>query len=162
MTYYATCLNCAVDKTTCAKRKAISSAIKGLGITSAKFRCADRVSRFRPGQRVEFDWRYYDDDGSGEGYTATFVGTVMHEQKGNKRFAVKVDPDHEIYDLKPADILKSPEFISVRPDDLRPLDEPDKPLCPLCAAYDDDTADSQRLCYGFGDLTNVRGLGCLR
>lgn len=162
MTFYATCLNCAVDKATCGKRKAISSAIKGLGITSTKFRCADRVSRFRPGQRVEFDWRYYEADGSGQRYTTTFDGTIMHEKAGNKRFAVKVDPDGEYYDLKPGDILKNPEFISVRPDDLRPLNEPDKPLCPLCAAFDGDVADLERLCWGSGDLSNVAGMGCLR
>ena len=158
MTYYSTCLNCAVDKTTCAKRIAISSGIKGLGITSAKFRCAARVSRFKPGQRVEFDWRYYADDGSNEGYTTTFVGTVMHEKAGNKRFAVRVDQDGEYYDFKPADILKNAEFISVRPDDMRLLDEPDRVICPLCARYDEGDGERER-CWGYGDLSNVAGLG---
>ena len=163
MTYFSTCLNCAVDKAACGKRKAVRSAIKGLGITSAKFRCEDRVARFRRGQRVQFIWRYYDDAGEGrrDGYETVFVGTVMHEKAGNKRFAVKVDPDHEIYDLKPGDILKNAEFTSVRPDDMVPADEPDRALCPLCSA-DDVANDAQRLCWGRGDLSNVAWHGCLR
>lgn len=160
MTYYTTCLNCAVDKSACAKRKAVSNAIKGTGITSVKFRCTERVSKFRHGQRVAFDWRYYADDGSGEGYETEFVGTIMHEKAGNKRFAVRVDQDGEHYDCKPSDILKNAEFISVRPADLRPLDEPDRVICPLCARYEDGDGERER-CWGYGDLSNVAGLGCL-
>ena len=107
--------------------------------------CADRTPHFKRGQRVQFDWRYYDDVGSGQGYTATFYGTIMREKPGNKRFSIRVDPDHEDYDLKPADILKSPEFTSVRPADIQSIDEPDRPMCQLCSAYQDD-ADAKRLC----------------
>ena len=162
MTYFSTCLNCAADKAACAKRKEVRQAIKGLGITSAKFRCDERIARFRRGQRVQFIWRYYGEpDESRGGYETVFVGTVMHEKAGNKRFAVKVDPENEIYDLKPADILKNPEFISVRPDDMVASGEPDRKLCPLCSA-EEDTPDVPRLCWGSGDLSNVAGLGCVR
>lgn len=146
MGYFATCLNCAADKSTCARLAEIRQAIKGMSITSVKFKCAERVSMFRRGQRVQFDWRYYDDDRSGEGYTATFYGTIMREKPGNKRFSIRVDQDHEDYDLKPSDILKSPEFTSVRPADIQPIDEPDKPMCYLCSAYREEV-DAERLCY---------------
>lgn len=128
----------------------ISALLAFLGVTSVNFKCTDRVSRFRVGQRVEFDWRYFDEDGSGQDYTATFVGTVMREKVGNKRFSIRVDQEGEFYDLTPAEILKNPEFTSVRPDDMRALDEPDKPMCPNCAAYDDPD-DIRRLCWGGGD-----------
>lgn len=145
MTYYATCLNCAVDTVTCERRATISNALKGQSITSVKFKCHDRLPMFHRGQRVEFYWRYYNEDGSGDEYIATFVGTIMREKPGNKRFSVRVDPDNEIYDLTPAELLKNPEFISVRPDDIRALDEPDRPMCSLCAAYR-DAPDCDRLC----------------
>jgi len=147
---YAPCFNCAADKSTCPRREGVRKGIAGLGVTSVKFKCTTRVPRFHVGQRVEFDWRYFDEDGRGDGYTATFNGTVMREKTGNKRFSIRVDQDGEYYDLKPADIFKSPEFISVRPDDMRALDEPNRPLCPNCAAYD-DADDIKRLCWGGGD-----------
>lgn len=150
MTYFAPCFNCAADKATCERRAAMRKAIKGLGITSAKFNCPDRQAKFRRGQRVEFDWRYYDNEsgeyGIPEGYTATFVGTIMREKPGNRRFSIRVDQDHEDYDLKPSGLLSNPEFTSVRPDDIRALDEPDRPMCSLCSAYK-DADDCKRLCF---------------
>jgi hypothetical protein len=146
VSYFQPCFHCAADKANCLRRASIRQSISGLGLTSVKFTCADRVPRFRRGQRVSFDWRYYDDDGSGEEYTASFVGTIMHEKKGNRRFAIRIDPDGEFYDLKPAELLKSPEFISVRHDDIKVLDEPDRPMCLTCAAYQ-DTSDVEAKCY---------------
>lgn len=150
MTYFAPCFNCAVDKATCERRAAMRKALKGTGITSAKFNCPDRQAKFRRGQRVEFDWRYYDNEcgeyGIPGGYTATFVGTIMREKLGNRRFSIRVDQDGEAYDLKPADVLNNPEFISVRPDDIRALDEADKPMCVNCSAYR-EADDCARLCY---------------
>lgn len=158
MTYYQPCLNCAADKSACTTRAAMRKAIKGLHLTSIKFNCGDRVARFHTGQRVSFDWRYFDEDGSGEGYTATFNGTIMHEKKGNKRFAIRVDQEGEFYDLLPKDILKSAEFVSVRPDDITLLEEPNKPLCRLCAAYD-DANDMREKCWTRGDSCER---GCMR
>lgn len=149
MGYFATCLNCAADKSTCTRLAEIRKAIKGMSVTSVKFKCADRTPHFKRGQRVQFDWRYYDDDGSGEGYIATFYGTIMREKPGNKRFSIRVDPNHEDYDLKPADILKSPEFTSVRPADIQRIDEPDRLMCALCSAYREET-DIDRLCFTRG------------
>ena len=146
MAHFSTCLNCAADRSSCARLAEVRNAIRGVNITSIKFKCGDRQPMFRRGQRVSFYWRYYDEDGSGEGCTTEFVGTVMREKPGNRRFSIRVDQDGEHYDLKPHDILKSAEFISVRPADMRALDEPDAPMCQLCSAYNDD-ADRQRLCF---------------
>lgn len=161
MTYLQPCFNCQADKASCARRAEVLKGMKGLGITSAKFACVDRQSKFRPGQRVEFDWRYYDEEWRGEAYIATFNGTIMREMPGNRRFSIRVDQEGEHYDLLPRDILKNPEFTSVRPADIRALDEADKPMCPLCRAYD-DASDMAAKCYGHGDLSDVSGTGCFR
>lgn len=154
MAYFASCLNCATDKATCERRQAMNKAIKGLGITSAKFNCPDRQSKFRPGQRVEFDWRYYepvDDYGVADQCIVTFVGTIMREKPNNRRFSIRVDQHGEHYDFAPSEVLKNPEFTSVRPDDIRPLGEPDRPICPNCAAYDDPADMERQVCWARGD-----------
>lgn len=162
MVYLAPCFNCAADKATCERRATMREAIKGLGITSAKFNCPDRQAKFRRGQRVSFYWRYWeqtDNYGSSEEFYVTFRGTIMREMPGNRRFSIRVDQQHEDYDLKPSDVLKNAEFTSVRPDDIRALGEPDRPMCRLCSAYD-DAEDIAAKCYGHGDLSNVAGEGC--
>ncbi len=153
MTYFAPCFNCAADKATCERRATMRKAIKGTGITSAKFNCPDRQAKFRRGQRVEFDWRYYEpyadyggSYGGNEEFFATFVGTIMREKPGNKRFSVRVDQDHASYDVKPREVLNSPEFTSVRPADIRALDEPDRTMCEMCTAYVGDDADIAAKC----------------
>jgi hypothetical protein len=153
MAYLAPCLNCAADKTECPRRQAMNKAIKGLGITSAKFNCPDRKSKFRPGQRVEFFWRYWeqtDDHGGSDEFIATFTGTIMREKPNNRRFSIRVDQDGDYYDLKPSEVLKNAEFTSVRPDDIRPLDEPDYAICPNCAAYDDPLDPMRAACWADG------------
>lgn len=160
MAYFAPCFNCVVNKATCTRRAAMRKAIKGVGITSAKFPCPDRQSKFRPGQRVEFDWRYYepiDDYGGAVEYHATFRGTVMREKPNNRRFSIRVDQEGEYYDLSPAEVFNNPEFTSVRPDDIRPLDEPDQSICPNCAAYE-NPADMERLgCWARGQVNVPKG-----
>lgn len=160
MTYLQPCFNCQADKASCARRAEVLKGMKGLGITSAKFACADRQSKFRTGQRVEFDWRYYEPDGSEYGsecFIATFVGTIMREKPNNRRFSIRVDQTGEHYDLPPSDVLKNPEFTSVRPDDIRSLDEPDRSICPNCAAYD-EPADMERLgCWARGQVDVPKG-----
>jgi hypothetical protein len=157
MAYFRTCFNCAIFEG-CERRKAMIAAIRGLGITSVKFTCPDRTAKFTRGQRVEFDWRYWNEH---EEFHCTFTGTIMREMPGGKRFSIRVDQGGECYDLEPAAVLKNGEFTSARPDDIRALDEPPRSLCSLCQAFEGDDADIQRLCYGFGDLSNV-GSECLQ
>lgn len=52
MTYFHTCVGCASDKNTCGAFAAFKEKIKGLGITSVKWRCLNRVGRFHIGQPV--------------------------------------------------------------------------------------------------------------
>lgn len=163
MTYFAPCFNCAADKATCERRATMRKALKGTGITSAKFNCPDRQAKFRRGQRVAFDWRYYDSEsgayGTVEGYTATFVGTIMREKPGNRRFSIRVDQEDEAYDVKPHEVLQNPMFTSVRPDNIRALDEPDRAMCEQCAAYVGDDADISVRCERPAD---TRWVGCVK
>lgn len=160
MTYLQPCFNCAADKAACSRRAQVLQGLRGLGITSAKFACSERQSKFRPGQRIEFDWRYWepiDDYGGSEEFIVTFAGTIMREKPSNRRFSIRVDQEGEHYDFPPKDVLRNPEFTSVRPDDIRPLDEPGRSICPNCAAYD-DPADMERLgCWGIGQVNVPKG-----
>jgi hypothetical protein len=133
-------------------------AIKGTGITSAKFNCPDRQSKFRTGQRVQFMWRHYEACDYDTYETKVFLrGTIMREKPNNRRFTIRVDqgfmgfePDAEPWDLKVSEVLRNPDFTSVRPDDIRPLDEPDYAICPNCAAYDDPLDPMRAACWANG------------
>ena len=167
MAYLQPCFNCATDKASCQRRKDILQSVKSMGVTSVKFACANRQSKFRPGQRVEFDWRHYqacDND-----YYETRIilrGTIIREKVGNKRFSIRVDQDfvgfaeqEEPWDLKVSEVLRDPEFTSARPAHIRPLDQPDKPMCNVCCAYDEPD-DIEKRCCGYGDLSNVSRTSC--
>ena len=160
MTYLQPCFNCQADKGSCLRRAEVLKGIKGLGISSAKFVCTERQSKFRPGQRVEFDWRYWepiDDYGGSDEFHATFRGTIMREKPNNRRFSIRVDQEGEDYDLSPSEVFKNPDFTSVRPADIRAIDEPDRSICPNCAAYD-DPADMERLgCWAQGQVDVPKG-----
>lgn len=128
MTSYITCINCAADKNGCARRAAVRTAIKGAGVTSVKFRCADRQSMFRPGQRVGITWTV-----GGDGYELdeTWPATVIAET--GTRFLVHID-DVESDEGTPArDFINNERlFVKVSPSRLRPLDEPDRTVCKWC------------------------------
>ena len=149
MPYYHKCRNCAVDTSTCQRRQAIRSAIKGLGLTSIKFQCLDRKPLFRVGQRIEFDWAHYDEsarDYYGEVVPddLKFRGTVASENEDKGTFVVQVDQDPvqsniEFPDLTytPNQVFKNGGFaVRVKPASMRAIDEPDREICPDCLAYD--------------------------
>lgn len=49
---YRTCQGCTHEKHPCAARDALRAKLKGIGVTSIKWKCADRVSRFNVGDAV--------------------------------------------------------------------------------------------------------------
>lgn len=135
MTHYAPCFNCAVDKTTCARRLALQKTLAGSHVTSIKFRCPDRKAHFTPGQRVAFDWKSWDSDGYDESCIhLTFHGTVLQE-KGPK-FVIQVDAgkDASGEELEAKDIFTKNDamIIKVRPADMLPLNEPPRSVCLTC------------------------------
>ena len=149
MPYYHKCRNCAVDTSTCPRRQAIRSAIKGLGLTSIKFQCQDREPLFRVGQRIEFDWTHYDESardycGEVEPDELKFKGTVASENEERGTFVVQVDQDPVPSNIEfpnltytPDQVFKNGGFaVRIRPVSMRAIDEPDRAICPDCLAYD--------------------------
>lgn len=89
MTAYRTCHNCRVDRATCPRLSAIKTQVAGLNLTSVKFKCADRVPLYAPGDRVMVTWTVslgdYPDEANDEMWPATVVG-----EKGSQ-FIICVD-----------------------------------------------------------------------
>lgn len=135
MTHYATCVNCAVDKSLCQKRLALREAIKGLYVYSLKFKCADRNPLFTTGQRVQFDWILWESDGyDSDALPMTFHGTVLRE-RGTK-FVVQVDSgvDASGESIEASEVFKKNDqlLVKVKPSDMRALNEPSRRVCTTC------------------------------
>jgi len=155
MAYYHPCKNCAVNIYACERRAQVREAIAGLHVTSVKFRCADRKPMFRSGQRVKFAWSHWeqsDYDGSGCENKLVFSGTVVAEKA--TKFIVRVDDvdgiavDDNYESMNPRDVFNNKRLVvKVKPCDMVALDEPDRPMCESCLAYDAEEARSS--CHGF-------------
>lgn len=157
MTHYATCTNCAVDKATCARRKQITDGLRGLSVYSLKFRCADRKALFHAGQRIKFDWTYWDD--CNEGYPVTFNGTVVREV--GTKFVVQVDDARDdCHEIEAKDVFTKTDvlMIKVRPADMRALNEPDRRVCESCFEIE----GGEPRCYWQDGPWRVTPDGCIR
>lgn len=158
MTSYTTCINCAADKQTCERRNAVRAAIKGAHITSVKFRCTDRQSMFRTGQRVAVTWTV----GGDNEYELdeTWPGTVLRES--GTRFLISIDDVPSDEGTPARSYIKNERlFVKVSPSRLRALDEPDRRICTFCdrAPVDGDACqDRDRDIWSFN---SSYPLGCL-
>ena len=137
MTQYISCRGCLVDRHKCENRKAIREAVKGLGLTSIRFACKSRISRFRAGQRVLVMWKF--DGGLFDGglEEVQFKATVLKEPKPG-RFHILVDEGrcHSCYDepddyIAP-DCLIGNGYATATYSRLTALDEPDAVICGAC------------------------------
>lgn len=149
MAYYKPCKNCGEDKASCGRRSEIAKAVLGLSVTVVNFRCAARRPLFHTGQRVGFKWTDYGDGSFEEdAITLFFHGTVIEE--AGLRFIVRVDDGTSADAAKYAarDVFKSDSLvIKVKPADMQALEEPDRRMCLVCSAYDDEVSR----CQGWGD-----------
>jgi hypothetical protein len=131
--FYATCRNCGVDRHTCERRAQVRAGVKGLGLTSIKFRCDMRRPLYHPGQRVEVTWKYYPADWEyDEGYSLeTWPATVIQETK--KGFLISVDDVPSSCDLPAREYIKNENlYCNVVAGKLSPLTEEDRPICAHC------------------------------
>lgn len=148
MGYYKPCKNCAVDLTTCPRRKMVKDSIAGLSVTSIKFKCQDRVPLFKAGQRVSLMWTCWSegDDGPDDGLPVRFKATVIAEQR--LRFIVRVDDADDLEQGIPArNVFKNDNLvIKAKPADMAWIDEPDRTICQTCCAYPDEPSE----CHGYG------------
>ena len=149
MAYLYPCRNCTLSKLLCTKRDELRKAIKGLGVTSAKFKCEDRKPAFASGQRVSFCWTLYgEDDGYGYGFgddlSVEFVGTIIAEVRNGHKFTVRVDAEGEFYDVKPAETFRNGgDVVNVRASDITAIDEPSRTFCADCLQYEGETGRCQ-------------------
>lgn len=128
MTSYTTCINCAADKANCTRRAEVRASIKGAHITSVKFRCAERKSMFRRGQRVSVSWTV-----AGDCYELdeTWPATVITES--GTRFLLSVDDVASDKGTPARDYIKNDRlFVKVSSSRLTALDEPDREICKFC------------------------------
>ena len=148
MAYFYPCKNCAFEKVACEKRDAMRASLKGLGVTSVKFKCALRRPLFEPGQRVCFEWTlYHGGDDIYHDVTSeklVFRGTVAGEAKRGLRVTVRVDQHHDSYDYDPKEIFQNGgDAVNVKPSDLSKLAEPARAMCPSCLKYEGETGRCQ-------------------
>jgi hypothetical protein len=135
MTHYATCVNCAVDTSSCQRRQNLRATLKGSGVYSLKFKCADRQKMFSTGQRVEFDWSLWEaDEYDSSELPLVFHGTVIRER--GAKFVVQVDGGKDVSgeNLEACHVFTKNDqlIIKVRPANMRALDEPAKAVCTIC------------------------------
>lgn len=133
--FYRTCKNCAFDAASCLRRAEVEAGIRGLRLTSVRFRCEQRQPFFRVGQRVGVTWRFapegwtWEDGLSAEEWPAT----VVSETKRGFRIVV----DDALSDLEtPArSFIKNDSlYCNVTASRLRALDEPDRAVCAACGS----------------------------
>lgn len=157
MTHYATCFNCVNDRYTCQRHLALREALKGTGVYTVKFKCPERRPYFAPGQRVAFDWKWFESDEYDTSVLhLTFAGTVIRE-KGSK-FVVQVDGGKDISgeEMEASEVFTKNDqlLIKVRPADMRPLNEPTRAVCQTCFYVEGQAEDR---CYKMGDFHNPTG-----
>lgn len=86
MTVFRTCTGCLFQPGYCGTRETFKASIKGLQITSVKWRCKGRIARFAPGDPV---WaltaadRNEVDEETGQPYMDHFPAVIV-EQRGSK------------------------------------------------------------------------------
>lgn len=147
MTSYQTCLGCGVDRNSCQIRASIRAGIKGLGLTSIKFNCGDRVSIFQPGERVFVKWNIPDyDDCDCYGHASwqenIWPATVVQETV-DRKFVIKVDDVLSDEDMPAKEWIKNHNlFCKVRRSKLSKLNEPQRPICENCL----EPVDSDGIC----------------
>jgi hypothetical protein len=131
VTYLRTCKSCKFEKTDCDLRDDLRAQIKGMGITSIKFKCGKREPLFSVGQRVNVTWPV--SYGGGEDYEVgpeTWPATVVAERA--PRFLICVDDVESDCGTPRAEYLKAGQYAKVPADRLAPLDEPAGEVCAVC------------------------------
>lgn len=119
-TTYSTCYACPLRRVggkQCAKLKAMSSAIHGLGIKKIDFHCEERDALFPPGQRVWYKFKAYREDG----VKITVCGQAwVWKRIGNKIRVCRADGG----DMSP--------IIKLFPNQLERMDGGERRVCLRC------------------------------
>lgn len=139
MTVYHPCKNCKLEKLACTRRDGVKLAIKGLGVSTIKFRCPERQPIYSPGDRVSVLWRWYDEnvDGftTGRFFSIQFKGTVSQEKY--PKFIVRYDDADGVTNHGEELPAKShfrneALYATTRPVDMTLIAEPKREICRDC------------------------------
>lgn len=155
MATFRPCHNCVRERQPCGRREAVRAAIKGVGITSVKFRCDERQPIFAVGQRVSVSWIVSDEGDFRYATEESWPATVVAERRPKFQIVVDdVDSDHET----PARgyINNESLYAKVTAAKLKPLDEPARDVCRTCQALGPDYPG----CYGYEGVTYRPATGC--
>lgn len=153
MTYFKPCFNCATPRKECETAKRLSAGLKGLGVTSVKFNCADRKPKFAPGQRVSVSWLVHDGGGYDESPwdLHTWPATVSGES-GNK-FVIRVDDVASDLDLPVREYVTNDTlYCKVSASKLAALGEPPQPICKRCGEVGGDGFKGCQDLNGFNEF----------
>lgn len=127
MTHFRTCVGCAVDRKACQRLAEVRTSLRGLNITSVKFKCDDRRDLFQPGQRVVALVRYGLD---GEQFGDNFPGTVISQRGARATVAI---------DAEGRDVMTNERgFGRFSLENVKPIDEPPQPICSTCCGAGPD------------------------
>lgn len=133
------CYNCPFRKD-CGKKEAKLEILRGLGFTSARFRCDKRLTNLKPGQRVSLVLSVPHEPIEGGANTMedeSFTAIVMRPASGNRdRILVWVEDDPAPY----GDVFEHRNPIPVRPDRVTPIDGERVNVCPECQQPEGTTA----------------------
>jgi len=133
MTYFRPCKNCVREKLACGRREGVRALIKGAGLTSVAFRCAERQPLYAIGQRVAVTWSVNSscDPEYPEWGAETWPATVVAE-RGTK-FQILVDDVTSDCETSARDFIQNESlYAKVTTAKLTALDEPPRAVCSTC------------------------------
>lgn len=133
MTIFRSCTGCMHQKQPCATRDALRDGLRGLSITSVKWRCADRNPRFVQGDPV---WvttvaTYNATEEEGGPCRTEFPG-VMITPMGTKGLVCIAPGTEDIDGEYTFDAARGNGFCKIPLSRLRPRDGERDPVCPEC------------------------------
>lgn len=133
MTFYRACVGCTLQGQPCGARETMRARIKGLSVTSVKWRCTSRESRFVVGELV---WAHTVDGGQvsgeeGEPIFADFPAVVIKMLAGAKAL-VFIDPGVECSDGETQFSTSGIGFCKIPLSRLKTRDGTRVEVCPAC------------------------------
>lgn len=127
MANYSTCKGCALEGQPCNARESISQAIRGLHITSIKWRCKDRKDAFEKGEPVFVSILDYED---GEPYRTDCIATCIG-MRGRKVHAYVSKAEQEESGIQ----FRANGFVTVSRDHVRKRGGEFEPVCQCGRPY---------------------------
>ena len=131
-----------VNRDKCDRLAEIKTALKGLSVTSVKFKCAKRRPKFVVGNRVLVTLPFYEvygPQGETDTHLIDFKGTVICERKTLGNYKVKIDDGPDADDgnyISPEDLKTETGYVAVKGVHIAPLNERNREVCPECQAVD--------------------------